>query len=303
MKLLTIIALAISASANAQYTTLQSQYMFNSVALNPAATGSEGAMSVVGTFRAQWVGFSGAPTTEAITLHAPLRDKNSAVGLQIFADQIGVDRNTGIFGTYSYKLLFKSASLRIGAAAGVNLIQSNYNELDVAQAGDIQIATNTPLGILPDFSLGLHYSADKYFASFSIPMFLSHDFDETKFRLRNDFSNYNFILGGGYVFDLPNTMKLKPSALLKFRRSNRPQFDLNAKLQLNPKFDVGLSYRTEEAIVGLFEARITNQFSVMYSFGAPINSIIKYSFGSHELSVKYNFLYKKQIESPRFLGW
>lgn len=303
MRVLTAIAFLFSFSVLGQYSPLQSQYMFNSVAMNPAATGSEGVMSVVGTFRAQWIGFPGAPTTEALTAHAPLKRLNSSVGIQLFADQIGVDNRTTVNGLYSYRFKVKNANFRLGLSGGMSFVQSKYSELSVFTPGDEQISSNTPLGVLPNFGIGMYYTAEKYFLSFSIPTLLGHRYENNGFRSFSDVSNYNILFGGGYEFDFKNEMGLKPSVLLKFRANNRLQIDFNAKLKLNPIFDVGLSYRTEEALIGMFEAKVTNQFSLMYSFGMPLSTIAKTSFGSHELSVKYNFVYKSNSEGPRFSGW
>ena len=303
MRILIAISFFVSFSAFGQYSSLQSQYMFNPIALNPAATGSEDVMSIVGTFRAQWIGFPGAPTTEALTLHAPLKNVNSSVGLQLFADQIGIDLRTSINGLYSYRFKLKNANLRLGVSGGVSFVQSNYSELQVYTPDDDEISSNSPLGVLPNAGFGMYYTAEKYFLSFSIPTLFSHRFENNKFRSISSVANYNFLIGGGYEFNLKNDMGLKPSVLLKFRANNRPQFDFNTKLKLNPMFEVGLSYRTEEAIIGMFEANVTNQFSVMYSFGMPITAIAKNSFGSHELSVKYNFVYKSNSQGPRFSGW
>lgn len=303
MRVLVTISFLLSFSVFGQYSSLQTQYMFNPVALNPAATGSEEVMSAIGSFRAQWVGFEGAPTTESITVHAPLKGMNSSVGAQIYADQIGVDNRTTVNGLYSYRLNMDNASLRFGVSGGVSFIQSSYSQLQVFDSGDQEISSNTPVGVQPNFGFGAYYTAEKYFASFSIPALLGHRFEDNKFRSFSDVTNYNFLLGGGYEFSLKNEMGFKPSVLLKFRANNRVQADFNAVLKLNERFDIGLSYRTEEAVIGMFEAKITNQFYAMYSFGMPISTLNKYSFGSHELGVKYNFVYKSNTQGPRFAGW
>ena len=303
-KLIVIISLMSCINAKAQHLPLQSQYMYNAIALNPAYTGSEDAFSIVGTFRAQWLGFSGAPTTQSLTAHAPLKGMKSAVGLQFFADQIGVTRNTGIFGSYAYRLqVSQNSSLAFGASGGINFIKNNFSELQGNDSDDETIMNDSPLGILPDISIGLNYYSKKFFISASVPMFLSHRFDGGKFKIENNFKNYNFMLGGGYVFKLKNDIEIKPSMLTKYRINAAPQFDFNLMSKLNKTIEIGASYRTSEAIIGLVKVNITEQFSFMYSAGIPLNSILKYTFGSHELSLKYNFLYKSKMTSPRFLGW
>jgi len=304
MKNIIYIFLLISTVSFGQYSPLQSQYMFNGIALNPALTGSEQTLSIVGSFRSQWTGFRGAPKTEVLTAHAPLKNKSSAFGVQIYGDQIGVSRNLGIYGMYAYNFKIGNASnLSLGISGGINMVREFYDKLDLASQNDLLLSGTSPLGVLPNFSLGAHYATSKYFVSFSIPMFLSHNFDGAKFRVQNDFNNYNFLLGGGYDFELKNKMHLKPSVLLKYRANNRLQADINLKLRINEIIDVGATYRTEEAMVLFFEGRINQQFSAMYSFGLPLSSLIKYSYGSHEISVKYNFMYKTKSASPRYLGW
>lgn len=290
--------------SEAQHVPLQSQYMFNGVALNPAYTGSEDAFSIVGTFRAQWLGFPGAPLTQAITAHAPLKNTTSALGIQVFADQIGVSRNTGVFGSYAYRLrINKMNTLAFGVSAGLNLIKTYYSQLETTDPMDGTLANDTPLGILPDFSFGMHYYGEKYFVSFSAPMFLSHEFDGMKFKLVNNFRNYNLMLGGGYIFTVRNGMQIKPSILGKYKADSPLQFDFNLMSTFNERIDIGLSYRTNEAIVGLFKINATKQFSIMYSFGLPLSPILKYTYGSHELSLKYNFIYSAPLASPRFVGF
>jgi len=302
-KLLYILILFSSFNSSAQHVPLQSHYMFNGVALNPAYTGSEDAFSIVGSFRAQWVGFPGAPLTQSLTAHTPLKNLNSAVGLQLHADQIGVTRKTGIFGSYAYRVQMNNSTLVFGAAGGLNFIRSFYSTLEGNDAGDQITMNDSPLGVLPNLSVGMHYYGEKYFLSFSLPSFLSHEFDNNKFRISNNFRNYNMMFGGGYQFTTKNGQKFKPSVLLKYKLDSPLQADINLMASLNRTLELGLSYRTSEAIIVLSKLNINNQFAIMYSFGLPMSELIQHTYGSHELSLKYTFLYKSDITSPRFLGF
>ncbi|MBQ4805838.1 type IX secretion system membrane protein PorP/SprF, partial [Aquimarina sp. MMG015] len=55
------------AQQDAQYT----QYMYNTISVNPAYAGSRGVMSIMGLHRSQWVGLDGAPRTQTLTLNTP----------------------------------------------------------------------------------------------------------------------------------------------------------------------------------------------------------------------------------------
>lgn len=302
MKRLTVILLFGATVATAQHVPIISQYMFNDVALNPANTGNQNALSLFGNFRAQWVGIPGAPTTYSFTAHTPLKKLSSSVGLQFFSDKIGVDQSNGIFGSYAYRIKMKKSSLSFGLAAGIMLVRSNNSQLQVNDGADA-LLVDSPLGIIPDVSFGMSWNTEKYFVSFSIPMFLGHSFDGNKVRIDHDFGNYNFMLGGGVSFDIGKTKKLKPSLLLKYKPGARPQADVNIMAELHKVFELGVSYRTEEAIIALFKFNATPQFSIMYSFGMPLTPISYKQFGSHEIGLRYNFLYKTQMSNARYLGW
>lgn len=302
MRLIIVISLLFATVAHGQYVPIISQYMFNDIALNPANTGNQEALSLFGNFRAQWVGIPGAPMTQTFSAHSPLKNKSSAIGIQFFADQIGVDKTTGIFGSYSYGIDMKKSRLSFGLSAGVSLVRSSNSQLNVNDGND-NLLTDSPLGIVPDASFGISFNSEKYFVSFSVPMFLSHTYDGNKIRVKHDFLDYNFMLGGGVALDVGRQQRLKPSLLLKYKPNSRPQADINLMAELHPIFEAGISYRTEESIIALFKFMPTQQFTVMYSFGMPLTPISYRQFGSHEIGLRFNFLYKTKMSNARYLGW
>jgi len=306
VKFLIISLILLTKVTFSQKAPLQSQYVFNSIALNPAFTGSEGVFSIVGSFRSQWVGFPGAPQTEFLTAHAPLKDLKSAFGLQMYGDQIGIEKNNGIFGSYSYKLkLNKSSNLVFGIAGGVNFYTSYENTLLSKDDNDNLINKNVVNFKSPDFSYGMHYYTKKIFVSLSLPNFLSNSFQNNKIRVVNDFKKYNVLLGGGYLIQFKNSkIELKPSVMFRYHFNNPVQFDINLMAKFHKRFSFGISYRYIESLIGLMKIGITEQLSFLYSFGTPLTSLNKVTYGSHEISLKYNFLFKKSnVENPRFLGW
>ncbi len=289
-----------------QKAPLQSQYFFNSVALNPAFTGNEQAFSIVGSYRAQWVGFSGAPQTEFLTAHAPLKDLKSAFGIQLYGDQIGAEKNNGIFGSYSYNLKFnKNSHLVFGVAGGVNFYTSYENTLISTDDNDNLINKSTINYISPDFSYGMHYYTKKLFLTLSLPNFLSQSYQNNKIRVVNDFKKYNLLFGGGYLIKFNRSkIELKPSILFRYHYKNPLQFDVNLMAKFHKNFSFGVSYRYIESVLILLKIGVTEQLSFMYSFGTPLTTLNKATYGSHEISLKYNFLYKKSnVSNPRFLGW
>ena len=234
----------LSIYAYGQKAPLQSQYMFNPVALNPAFTGYENAFSIVGSYRAQWLSFPGAPQTMFVTAHTPLKKYKSSIGLQFFGDKIGIQHNNGVFGSYSYRLKLKNKSrLVLGLAAGINFYTSYENTLLSNDDNDNSINQNIVNFTSPDFSFGMHYFTKKYFISFSVPTFLNYKYQNNTIRVGNDFKSYNFLLGGGYLIKFNNPQyELKPSLMFRYHFNNPLQFDINIMAKLHQIFSIGFSY-------------------------------------------------------------
>ena len=57
---------SLQAQQDAQYT----QYMYNTVSVNPAYAGSRGHLSIAGLYRNQWLGLDGAPETQTFNIHS-----------------------------------------------------------------------------------------------------------------------------------------------------------------------------------------------------------------------------------------
>ena len=290
-------------SSFSQLSPIRTQYMFNGIPLNPALTGSEEAWSISGSFRAQWIGFPGAPLTQSLSAHSPLKNESSAIGMQIFADQIGVDRNTGVYGSYAYRIKMNDAQLSFGLAAGLNLVRSYHSQLSTYDSGDQQFSADSPLSILPNTSFGAYYGSKKFFVSLSIPFMFSNKIENGQNVMTHDPRSYNILLGSGASFKVGSKTLLKPSLLMKYNQSATIQFDVNVMGEFNKFFEAGLSYRTSESIIALFKINANQQLSFMYSIGIPMGELMSYSSGSHELGIKYTFLHKTKAQNPRYLKW
>src|SRR5680860_102416 len=91
-------------TANAQQDAQYTQYMFNTMSVNPAYAGSRGQLSIAGLYRSQWVGLEGAPQTFTFNLHSPIRNSNVGYGVSVVNDKIGdgTVQETYIDGLVSY---------------------------------------------------------------------------------------------------------------------------------------------------------------------------------------------------------
>lgn len=290
------------AAAFAQHTPLTSQYLFNGLLINPAYAGSRDALAANLTYRRQWVGFEGAPETQILSVHAPIGTRKLGLGAMVYNDRIGVSRETGFFTNYAYRMTMGRGKLSLGLGAGVSVMQSNWTALALQETNDVTFANDSRGVLNPNFSAGAYYYNKKYFVGASLPFFLAKRFDaETDtWYVRNDEAQYQPMLTGGCLIDIDRDVKLKPSVLIRYQLGALPQADLNCNVIFKEKLWAGLSYRTGDALVGMFEVLPTPQWRIGYAYDLGISKITPYTGGSHELMVQYEFGFRIRVRDARY---
>ncbi|MFZ4784836.1 MAG: type IX secretion system membrane protein PorP/SprF [Flavobacteriales bacterium] len=290
--LIILIGLFISTSVRvvAQQDPMFSQYMFNILSINPAYAGSADRLSAVAIHRSQWVGFEGAPITQTITAHAPLRYEALSVGGTIINDKHGPVSQTAIFADISYRLHFAKSKLAFGLKTGVNLFSANLLDLNPYVDGDQVFTSNISIKPLPNFGFGAMWYSKRWYVGLSAPRLLQNKLIEGQLP---DFTNnkeriHGFLIAG-YVWDINYYVKFKPTILLKAVNGAPPGADFTANFMLYDKFWIGAMYRWNDAVGALVQYEINNKFKFGYAYDYIISDLGKYSSGSHELMIGYDF--------------
>jgi len=289
----------------AQQDALFSQYMFNMMLVNPAYTGSRDVASVTTMYRKQWLNVPGTPETMTFSADMPLKNEKMGVGLTVFNDKIGVVSNTGFYGNYAYRIrLTNNSTLALGASLGLSNYKADLSNVMVSDQAnstpDVAFAGNVNK-ILPNVGLGAFYSSDKFYIGASLPHVLNNK-TQSDGGLTSRQSRHAYIMGG-YVFDINESIKFKPSALLKQVSGSPIQLDLNANIWFYDKFGVGVSYRSLAAPVIMAEVQITDQFRFGYAFdyATSIKENNGYNKTSHEFFLRYEFGYDRgKVLTPRY---
>ena len=306
MKKIVIIIFAAASCfvAKAQQDVMISQYMFNGLFLNPAYSGSHKYTSSSLLHRNQWVNFSGAPKTLLLAVDGlvPSKSNNMGLGLILTNDRIGATEQTDIYANYAYQLKLSKGRLAFGIKAGVSNYILNSNKVIYWDGGDA-VFDGRKTAWLPKMGFGAYYFFDKWYAGFSIPTLLAYD---SKQNFSFDVSEASFLqrhyyLYGGYIFKLNEEFKLKPSALVKYLPAAPIQGDINLNLLYKDMFWFGIGYRSLDAAVVMIEYQTNTRFRVGYAFDITTTNIRKYSAGTHEIMIGYDFgknLVK--IKTPRY---
>jgi type IX secretion system PorP/SprF family membrane protein len=282
----------------AQQDAMYSQYMFNYLSINPGYAGSRDVLSVTGLYRNQWVNVDGAPTTITVTADAPIARERMGIGLSVFSDKIGREANTGVYGTYAYRLrLSQKGVVGFGANVGFTQYSANLAGAVANQAEGFGNITE----FNPNFGFGIYYSTDKFYLSASLPHLLDSKLGTLQGSKTSSLARKHFFIGAGYVFTINPSVKLKPSLLIKAVEGAPVQADINANVWLIDRIGLGLLYRTGDAFAGLFEFQVTPAFRFGYAYDLTTTRIGAYTAGTHELMLRYEFATnKKKIITPRY---
>jgi type IX secretion system PorP/SprF family membrane protein len=183
------------------------------------------------------------------------------------------------------------------------LYHNSWEDLKANDANDIELLNNPESAVLPAFSLGIYYYSRKYYFGISLPRFLTQEQDPSsgKYRVKNDYSQYQYFAAGGYTFDLGDKFSISPSCLLKYRPATPLQFDYTMQFSYSNRVQAGIGYRTKSVLIGILQCRINDQLKLAYSYDVDAGSLGKYKNGSHEIGLNYIFSYSAKVSGPRNL--
>lgn len=275
------------------------QYMYNTINVNPAYAGTRETFNAFVLHRNQWVGLEGAPITNTASLNTNIDDSKFGVGLSFINDNIGPTQENAISADIAYIIpLNGEFKLSFGIKATANLYNLDTSKLTIFQANDPEFQ-NLNGKLSPNIGTGVYYYSDKFYIGASVP-----NFNKTKYYNANDVSintkSVSYYLLSGYVFDLSQTVKFKPSFLAKADEGAPLQLDINTNFMFNDKFVIGGSYRLDAAVSALVGFQISKSWFLGYGYDLETTKLSNYNTGSHELFLRYEIFKNTRIVSPRF---
>jgi len=285
------------AQQDAQYT----QYMYNTININPAYAGSRGVLSVFGLHRTQWVGLDGAPVTNNVSVHTPIEGTNIGVGLSFVNDRIGPSDENNISADFSYTIkTSKRYKLAFGLKATADLLNVDFTKLNIYNPGDPRFQVNIDHKFSPNIGAGAYFYSNKTYIGLSVPNFLeTKHFDGNNVSVAEKKLHYYFM--AGTVFDLNYDIKFKPSLLAKVVEGAPLQFDMSANFLLYDKLTLGVAYRWSAAVSAMVDFQITDGIFAGYAYDAETTKLADYNSGSHEVFLRFElFKNYNRIISPRF---
>lgn len=300
------VALALIASltdVQAQQDPQYSQYMFNQMALNPAYAGSKEALSTAILMRSQWTGIDGAPKTETLTIHGPMKKKKVGLGFTIIADQIGPKKSIGALGSYAYRLPIKNGKLAFGLRAGIYNFTYNWSDISYKDQNDVYNMDNSTSKIVPTADAGIYYYTNTMYIGFSATHLYNGRLTSVSNANGDDAQlSPHLFFTFGKSWQLSDKLIFAPSLVLKGAKNSPYTGDLNLCFLIKERIWAGVSLRSSYGFVGLFQFQLTDKLRLGYAYDFGINKIGRAGGGSHEIMIGYDFnIFKSKMMSPRYL--
>jgi type IX secretion system PorP/SprF family membrane protein len=283
------------AQQDAQFT----QYMYNTININPAYAGSRGALSIFALHRTQWVGLDGAPVTNAVSLNTPFYESRLGLGVSIINDKIGPIQENTISADLSYTIpTSETLKLSFGIKATANLFDLDVSRLNPVDDDPSLHDYNNKFS--PNIGAGVYLHSDKAYVGLSVPNFLeTNRYDANDVRIFKEKVNYYLI--AGYIFDFSSYIKFKPALLTKMVKGAPLQVDVSGNFMFDEKLVVGIAYRWSAAVSAMVGFQVTEGMYLGYGYDLETTNLDNYNSGSHEIFLRYELFRKnKKMTTQRF---
>ncbi|CAM4151878.1 type IX secretion system membrane protein PorP/SprF [Flavobacterium sinopsychrotolerans] len=306
IKIVSFVFLLVFLSGYGQQDAQFTQYMYNTININPGYAGSREAMSVFAMHRTQWVGLDGAPITNTASVNTPINGSNVGLGVSIINDRIGPSDENNIAIDFSYSINTSDRyKLSFGLKASANLLNIDFNKLSQYDQNDYAFQTNIDNKFSPNIGVGFYLHSDNTYVGLSAPYLLeTKHFDRYAATGANSHvakENINLYLIAGHVLDLSYNVKFKPSLLTKYVQGAPLQVDLSTNFMFNDKFVAGLAYRWSAAVSAMVGFQASDSWFIGYGYDLETTRLSNYNSGSHEIFLRYELFNKyTKIISPRF---
>lgn len=292
-----------------------SQYIFNTLSVNPAYAGYKEEWFAQMALRNQWVGVPGAPKTGQVSIDGILDPQTTkhGVGLQITSDKLGAQSSTSATVDYAFRLQLDGADtkrLSFGLGLGVAQYSLNGNELTTVDGSDQSVPVGSVSNIVPDFRVGIFYTTPYWYVGLSALDLLSGSNSLDDFRRNTEFSDnitrirHAYFIAGSLINVSPD-LRIRPSMMIREDFKGPTNADFNVMGIFSDRIWLGAGYRTslklfkkeyentevstQAAIIGMAQFYVNERFRIGYSYDYSTTKLSGYQSGTHELTVGIAF--------------
>jgi type IX secretion system PorP/SprF family membrane protein len=306
--LLPILALLGGTKTMAQADISLATHWYNRANYNPAFIARTDYMYIFGNVRQQWLGVDGAPTVCNIQASNYINRLNSAFGISMLSDHIGVTQVFNPMLTYAYRVEMKhDQSLSLGLSGGMFYRSIDGTKYDAVTSTDAAINYSVESETKPDVNFGMEWQSKHFILGLSSTHLLSLNRTDTTFLNTNhryayliyknnslDWCNYSI---GTQVANRENLTVMELNGNLRFKQANRQY------AEAQETYELGLTLRSTKQITLLLGMNITPNLKLGYAYDQNLFSGF-YQNSTHELMLEWR-IPNAAAEAPvcKYSGW
>lgn len=271
--------------SSAQQDPLYSQYINNPFVLNPAYAGLTNNLNASLSYRQQWTGFEGRPTTINANAHLSLLNNTMGAGLMVVTDRVGATTTNEVYGSYAYRIkVADDKILSFGLQAGFINYKTENAKLTIQDPGD-PVFTGETSDMKPSIGSGIIFTGDQFFIGLSMPRMLNAKTSAGEFNYT--MYTQHFYAMGSYLFFLNDRVRFRPSVLAKIVKGAPLSADVNAAFIIHEKYTAGVLTRNFSTYGVLLQVMIRDSFRLGYTMEMPSGRSVGTSFLTHEITLGF----------------
>lgn len=288
-KIVIIIVLFLSIRAISQEESNITMYRYHMNLFNPAYAGINNETLLTSTLRRQWSGVPDAPSTQTVSFAMPV-GQNLGIGISVLNEKTFIEKQNNIAVDFSYKLIMnQNTDLYFGLKAGGSFYDLNLSGLQTYNVMVDNALTNIST-FNPNVGVGAVLRNEKWFLALAVPKLLS----TTKARNELGYATIatdrpHFYVSGGYDFELSDSFTLKPSTMLRYVNAAPISIDLNTMLSFENKFEIGATYRTDQAYAAMSTITINNHFMFGFAYEMSSRASLARARNTNEILLRFKF--------------
>lgn len=282
-----------------------SQYMFNQLLFNPASAGSSGYINFKTAIRNQWVGIEGHPSTKLLSVDGCIPKLRNKVGLGVVIskDEAGASATNLLSGSLAYRIRLSDSSwLSFGGTYGLRQRILDPSKITHKDPTDVAFPQDIASVLSNDFKLGVYYYSTDKFYGFSATNVIPSNINYTGIaRPETGKETIHFYLTAGYFFEINNNFRYKQIFLAKSDLHSQVQVDFTPMISYKKNYDLGISYRYQQSVVGIFQVTILDQLKLGLALDFETQDLASSENGTNEIMISYSLIPNKRIMyNPRY---
>ncbi|MBL7941177.1 MAG: PorP/SprF family type IX secretion system membrane protein [Flavobacteriales bacterium] len=257
------------------------QYLFNLYDANAAYAGEHDLVSIALRYRQQWSGLNGAPVTQVVSAHMPLKNPAWAGGVRLMSESIGGRTQVKARLSGGHRWHVGTGHLNVAISAGAWRQQLKTSELTARDQEDPILEQSRITRTVPLTDVAVMYVHDRWFAGIESGGATRSPMQWTDGSTARAY--VHFVSTAGWMKKIGARHLLQVSVLGKWAEGNFYQWETNLSFLFFNTAWIGAGYRNQSGISAFTMIQATPRFRFGYSFDRTTNALKQYQSGSHEL--------------------